>query len=294
MANKIMLGLSGTFLLLGLGSLIVGIILPISLHNQLVTEGITVAQISAEDDPNVWANIPGDRGYDLTQEYQFFEIVNPENYQYGIKPQARSVGTVVFTETRTTTSDIIEKEVTTWEEEQEIAFSFDQKIDLKVISGQELLERRIKTPNPDVFAKLTATRDSTPWHVAARALKTVVDFTVNEYYQRAIVAQMKKNPYYNDYTSFMQNRGKVLTDNGAAEDRPTLVFNDQFYGFGDPQNLRFWAMTCNAEQGGFNKKLLMDFFMISSSAMNPFLQLFCSDWDAAQRNVDTTVCITSN
>lgn len=59
--NKLLLAVSGTFLILGLASLIVGIVVPIVLHDQLVDEGRDISKISENDNPNEWANIPGDR-----------------------------------------------------------------------------------------------------------------------------------------------------------------------------------------------------------------------------------------
>jgi hypothetical protein len=295
MANKIMISLAAVFLLLGLGSLIVGIIVPITLHNKLVKEGRSVSKINSEDAPSVWANIPGDRGYNLTQEYEFFEISNPDNYKYGIKPQAKSVGTVKFSEKRETISNIESSEVVTYENKSEIAFTFTQRIDLDIIEGDELLNKRIMAINPEVYAVLDATRDASPWYVAIRAMKTMIDFTFNEYYNRTVAAQMgKENKFYIDETEYMNNRGSIFVKNGIEEERARQVFTDSSYGFSGDQNVRFWAKTCDSEKGGFNKKILMDYFQIDSTAMNPFLTQFCSDWNKAKDSVNKIACITSN
>lgn len=111
-----MLGVASIFLLLGLSSLIVGIILPITLQNQLIRSGRDLSEIKADQDSNVWANMPGDRQYSLVHEYEFFEITNPNEYKYGIQPIAKSVGTVSLKETRNVTSaGFVSSEVTTYD-----------------------------------------------------------------------------------------------------------------------------------------------------------------------------------
>lgn len=243
MANKILLAVAGIFLLLGLGSLIVGIVLPITLHNGLVDRGREASRINHDDDPEVWANIPGERGYNLTHEYEFFEILNPNDYKYGIRPQARSSGKVIVTERRTTTNEGINKTtVTTYDKKEEIAFGFTQTVDLEITGGTEFLTKEIMTPNPEVFAQLAAIRDASPWHVAIRALKQIVDFTVNEYYRRAIVAHLFKDvPYYLTKATFMLSRGKILTDNGVSAEVAEILFDDKSFGFSEQSNMRFWA-----------------------------------------------------
>lgn len=242
MANKIMLGVASVFLLLGLGSLIVGIVLPITLHNQLVTDGKDLSVIRSTDNANAWSNMPGDRGYNLTHEFEFFEITNPNDYKYGIKPIANSAGKVVLQETRNTTAGgFVSKSVTTFDNKTETAIEFNQTSTLKLLTDSKTLQTQINTPNPDVFAQLSATRDSTPWYLASLALKQIVDFTVNEYFPISVVAQMKKNAnYYNSLDAFMTNLGSILINNGMTQEAVQTIYNDTSYGFSKSENIRIW------------------------------------------------------
>lgn len=275
MANKIMLGIAGVFLLLGLTSLIIGIVLPITLHNNLVSKGRDASRIFSTDHPDVWSNMPGDRGYNLTREFEFFEILNPDDYKYGIKPVARSVGTLIYAETRNTTTNFTSKDVTTYDGKNEVMFEFEQNANLELISGDQLLNKEIMAPNPEVYAQLTATRDASPWHVAIRALKQLVDFTINGFYRRAIVAQLNKRVnYYTNADSFLINRGTYMIRNGMADADVLNIFKSNAYGLADPNNLAYWADSCNVLTGGFERKLLMDFFGINLAAMNAYMEQF--------------------
>lgn len=288
MANVILLFIAAIFMLLGLGSLIVGIVLPITLHNQLVDKGIGASRIEANVSGDVWANIPGDRGYMLTQEYEFFEILNPNDYKYGIQPQARSVGTIVLSETRKTITDITAYNVTTYDNRQEVMFDFTQSIDLEYIRGEDMLNQEIMSPNPEVYAQLAATRDATPWHVAIRALKQIVDFTIQEYRKRAIVGQMMlMNNSYKNRESFLTNRGSLFTNNGMTTQQVYNIFDDTHMGFSDIDNIRVWAESCDTSIDAFNRKVIMDFFDINSNAMNAFITQLCTDWDEARNTLDT-------
>lgn len=242
MANKIMLGVASVFLLLGLGSLIVGIVLPITLHNQLVNDGKDLSVIRSTDKANVWSNVPGDRGYNLTHEFEFYEITNPNDYKYGIKPKANSVGKVLLQEYRNTTSaGFTTTNVTTYDNKTENAIGFSQTVTLKLLSDSKILQTQVNTPNPDVFAQLSATRDPSPWYVASLALKQIVDFTVNEYYQLSIIAQMKMNVnYYNSLDAFMTNLGSILISSGMTQDAVQTIYNDTSYGFSKSENIRVW------------------------------------------------------
>lgn len=294
MANKVMLAVAGSFLLLGLASLIVGIVLPITLHNRLVSEGLEASRIFSTDHPDVWANMPGDRGYNLTRRFEFFEIKNPEDYKYGIQPVAASVGTVVYNETRETISSITEHDVVTYEGKDEVMFEFTQNINLQLASGEEIISKEINAVNPEVFAQLAANRDASPWHIAIRGLKQLIDFTVNGFYRRAIVAQLNKRvDYYTNKDSFLANRGNLLTQNGVSTEAALLVLTNSDYGFADRDNKAFWAKACDKVEGGFNRRILIDFFGLNSNAMNAFMTQFCIDWDAARDDLVRYACVTN-
>jgi hypothetical protein len=95
--------------------------------------------------------------------------------------------------------------------------------------------------NPEVYAQIAATRDATPWHVAIRALKQLVDFTINGFYRRAVVAKLNQRvDYYIDPDSFLINRGTYMTRNGMAEEQVMNIFNSNAYGLADVNNLAFW------------------------------------------------------
>ena len=295
MANKLMLGIASVFLLLGLGSLIVGIVLPITLHNSLVNDGKDLSSIHATDNANKWSNIPGDRGYNLTNEFEFFEITNPNEYKYGMKPIANSVGTVVLKEKRNTTSAFKSSTVTTFDGKEEVMLEFNQIATLKMLSDSSILQKQINTPNPEVFAQLAAIRDTSNWYVASQALKQIIDFTVNEYYSRSVVAQMIRNVnYYNNFEPFMTNLGSILVNSGMTTAAVQNIFNDTSYGFIVSENIRVWVEAWNTINGGLTRKMLLDFFDINYIGMNNFMTKVCLDYSTAINNVNTVACISTD
>lgn len=231
----------------------------------------------------------------MTQNYEFFEITNPQEYRYGFQPQVRSVGTVVMSETRTTIGAITEFNVTTFENRTETMLDFTQRVDMDITSGNDILNMEIETPNPEVFAQLAAYRDATPWHVAIRALKQIVDFTYLEYYPRAIVGELigRDDTYVNEQ-SFVTKRGAPFITSGKTVQQVVDMFLDQRYGFGDTDNIRIWVESCNANNDGYNRKLLMDFFNITNGAMNDFMTQLCKDWDTARTTVNSYGCVTTD
>lgn len=98
------------------------------------------------------------REYALTHEYEFFQINRPQDYKYGLEPEAQSVGKVILNETRTVNGTFKAETVKTYQNKDEVAIGYTLNSTLQVTQGEDILSTEIYTPNPDVFALLAATR----------------------------------------------------------------------------------------------------------------------------------------
>ena len=71
--------------IIGIAAVIIAIILPHHINSQLVDEGREISLIKSDNYAS-WADIPGTRGYQLNYDFYLFNIENPTEVRYGLRP----------------------------------------------------------------------------------------------------------------------------------------------------------------------------------------------------------------
>lgn len=104
---------------------------------------------------------------------------------------------------------------------------------------------------------------------------------------------IRASKIYSSRDDFLNNRGGYFTKNGVTKELAELIWDDTAYGFIEPKNLRVWGDICVQAQGGFSKKIIIDYFDLNTTALTEFLNVFCADWKTQENKVRAEACIST-
>jgi hypothetical protein len=255
---KICTGISVVF---AIGFLIVGIIVPGIIHNQILTKAGQTA-VMQQSNQDFWGIIPGQLGANVSRDYTFFNFTNPfESVYCNAVPTFMQTGAYNYQEYQNFSNYVFSPD------NANVSYYFQ---DWNLLTGGNP-EDLITTVNLGPMGLWYTLKTAPQPLVALNALTQLYTGLVNELYSNAIATLLP--------ILLASGLNDILTDANITDPvAVTKIINDIYYGFGSPSNgsATIWvnaAIEYNTTGVSLIGYFLADYFTVSYdsivSILNP-------------------------
>lgn len=288
--------LAALMIVVGVVIITVGLIVVNDLKNEILSRGRSLAVLQA-DEIHDWGDIAGTRDRDLIHQFHVFNVTNPKEILYGQTPISMMFGPWTFEEERLSEQLSISKATDAFGYTGELFSYFDNVTFDKtgVPTGfSNNLSEVFNVYNFETFTMQFSHRTENDYMRAIRALSGMINYTSTQFRDFLIMSQIQKDQpnVYNTQQTFNQRRLFVFNIYPTiSQDTRQNFWADATFGFSNFNNSMFWGKLCDNQRSSYALQFIYDFFFIPRSALNEFINLFCTDWNNAAKTVDSYLSV---